>query len=102
VGLVSRVIEAAGIATVALSIVREITAKTPPPRALYLRFHFGHALGEADNVQQQLTVLYLAFQLLFAAPTPGTIGESGLRWRRETYAAPDWELFKRLGPLPPG
>jgi D-proline reductase (dithiol) PrdB len=100
VGLVARVIEAAGIATISLSIVREITAKTPPPRALYLRFPFGHALGEADNVPQQLTVLYLAFQLLFAAPAPGTIQESGLRWRRETYTAPHWELFKELGPQP--
>lgn len=37
VGLVARAIDEAGIPTVALSIVREITEKTLPPRALFLR-----------------------------------------------------------------
>lgn len=98
-GLVARAIEAAGIPTVALSIVREITEKCPPPRALFLRFPFGHALGEPGNVNQQFTILYLAFQLLFSATAPGTIKDGGLRWRRETYQPPDWEAFSRLGPL---
>nr|WP_145020196.1 hypothetical protein [Geobacter argillaceus] len=75
-GLVARAIEAAGIPTVALSIVREVTEKSPPPRALFLRFPFGRALGE-----------------------PGTIQDGGLRWRREIYQTPDWEAFRQLGPL---
>lgn len=82
----------------ALSIVREITEKTPPPRALYLRFPFGHALGEPGNRNQQFTVLLLAFRLLFEADRPGTIRDGGLRWRRESYPPPDWEAFRRLGP----
>lgn len=82
----------------ALSIVREITEKTPPPRALYLRFPFGHALGEPGNRNQQLAVLLLAFRLLFEADRPGTIRDGGLRWRRESYSPPDWEAFRRLGP----
>lgn len=81
----------------ALSIVREITEKTPPPRALYLRFPFGHALGEPGNRNQQLAVLLLAFRLLFEADRPGTIRDGGLRWRRESYSSPDWEAFRRLG-----
>ena len=97
-GLVARAIEATGIPTISLSIVREITEKTPPPRALYMRFPFGHALGEPANRDQQLTVLNLAFRLLFEADQPGTIRDSGLRWRRETYGPPDWEAFRRLGP----
>ncbi len=98
-GLVARAIEAAGIPTVALSIVREVTEKSPPPRALFLRFPFGHALGEPDNVNQQFTILYLAFQLLFSATAPGTIQDGGLRWRREIYQTPDWEAFRQIGPL---
>jgi hypothetical protein len=98
VGLVARAIEATGIPTISLSIVREITEKTPPPRALYMRFPFGHALGEPGNRDQQLTILNLAFHLLFEADRPGTIRDSGLRWRREAYAPPDWEAFRRLGP----
>lgn len=83
----------------AISIVREVTEKTPPPRALYLRFPFGHALGEPGNTNQQFAVLFLALQLLFEAAEPGTIRDGGLRWRRETYQPPDWEEFKKLGPV---
>lgn len=97
-GLAAREIEGAGIPTISISIVREITEKTPPPRALYLRFPFGHALGEAGNREQQLAILHLAFKLLFEADRPGTIRDAGLRWRRETYTPPDWEALRRLGP----
>ena len=97
-GLVAREIERGGISTVSLSIVREITEKTPPPRALYLRFPFGHALGEPGNPNQHFAVLYRAFRLLFEAERPGTIRDAGLRWRRERYGPPDWEAFRALGP----
>jgi len=100
VGLAARAVEAEGVPTVSLSIVREITEKTPPPRALFLRFPFGHALGEAGRREQHHRVLYLALELLFSAATPGTIRDAGLRWRRETYPEPDWEAFQRLGPRP--
>lgn len=100
-GLVARAIEAAGIPTVALSIVREVTEKTPPPRALFLRFPFGHALGEAKNRNQQLHILFLAFRLLFTAPAPGTLVAAGLRWRRDVYPHPDWETWRALAPPPP-
>ncbi|GAB6062939.1 reductase [Deferrisoma palaeochoriense] len=96
-GLVARAVEAAGVATVALSIVRQITEKTPPPRALFLRFPFGHALGEPGNRNQHLEILRRAFEVLFTAPGPGTLVDAGLRWRRETYPEPDWEAWRRLG-----
>jgi len=99
VGLAARAIEAEGIPTTSLSIVREVTEKTPPPRALYMRFPFGHALGEAGKRDQQLDILYRAFSLLFEAEEPGTIRDSGLRWKRESYPAPDWEAFKSLEPI---
>jgi D-proline reductase (dithiol) PrdB len=99
VGLVSRVIEAAGIPTVSLSIVREVTEKTPPPRALFSRFPFGHALGEAGQREQQLDLLLRAFTLLFEAAEPGTLRDTGLRWRREEYREPDWEAWRGLAPI---
>ncbi len=94
-GLVARAVEARGIPTVALSIVREITEKTPPPRALYLRFPFGHALGEPGQREQHLAVLGLALEHLFAARKPGEIRDAGLRWRRERYGPPDWDALRR-------
>lgn len=98
-GLVARAIEAAGIPTTSLSIVREVTEKTPPPRALYMRFPFGHALGEVGARNQQFDILLRAFELLFEAEEPGTIRDSGLRWKRESYPDPDLERFRRLGPV---
>ena len=97
-GLAARAIEGAGIPTVSLSIVREITERSPPPRALFLRFPFGHALGEPGVPEQHFAVLYRAFRLLFAAGAPGTIEDAGLRWRREEYGPPDWEAFRALRP----
>jgi len=80
--------------------VREVTEKTPPPRALYLRFPFGHALGEVGQRNQQLDIIGRAFTLLFEAPLAGTIEDSGLRWKRESYPDPDWAAWRDLGPKP--
>jgi D-proline reductase (dithiol) PrdB len=98
VGLVAREVERRGIATVAISIVRQATEATPPPRALFVRFPFGHALGEPGNRDQQIAVLLRAFRLLYEARAPGEIRDAGLRWRRETYPPPQWAEFAALAP----
>ena len=98
-GLIAREVERVGIPTVALSIVRDITEKVPPPRALFLRFPFGHALGEKGDENRHLDVLYRAFALLFEAREPGEIRDAGLRWRRGGSPAPDWEAWRALGPV---
>lgn len=86
-GLIQRAIEAVGIPTISISILRDVTEKVRPPRALFLRWPFGHPLGEAGNVAQQFTVLYEAFDFLYAA-SPGEIRDLPYRWRRETYRLP--------------
>ncbi len=63
------------------------------PRALFLKWPLGHPLGEPERPAQQRTVIYLALQVLLTAQEPGFIVEPGLRWRRETYAEPDWSLL---------
>lgn len=70
-----------------LSILRDVTAKVKPPRALFLRWPFGHPLGEPENLAQQFTVLYEAFQFLDTAK-PGELRDLPYRWRRETYSIP--------------
>ncbi|MBI2819160.1 MAG: hypothetical protein HYX73_04205 [Acidobacteria bacterium] len=71
-----------------ISAVRDVTEKVKPPRALFLRWPFGHPLGEAFNVAQQLTVLYDAFQFLYTAQ-PGELRDLPYRWRRESYSVPE-------------
>jgi hypothetical protein len=82
VGLVAREIERQGVATASLSIQRELTEKTRPPRALFLRWPYGHPLGEPFNAAQQRWVLCEALQALVSLQTPGTILDLPYLWRR--------------------
>jgi hypothetical protein len=86
VGLVQREVERAGIPTVGISIVRNYTEKVHPPRSVFLRWPFGHPLGEPGNVPQQRTVLFETFKALYAIQTPGEIMDLPFRWRREDYS----------------
>jgi D-proline reductase (dithiol) PrdB len=67
---------------VSLSIQRELTEKTKPPRALFVRWPYGHPLGEPFNVAQQRWVLLDALRALEQMRTPGTIHDLPYQWRR--------------------
>lgn len=62
--MLARVLEAGGIATTSISLVREHTEKVKPPRALWVPFPFGHALGRPDDPVLQHRVLRAALDLL--------------------------------------
>ena len=64
VGLIQRAIEFAGITTVSISLLREITEKICPPRALFVPFPLGYPLGEPHNPDLQLRIMRAAFSLL--------------------------------------
>ncbi len=64
VGLIQRAIEYAGITTVSISLLREITEKIRPPRALFVPFPLGYPLSEPDNPELQTRVMRAAFALL--------------------------------------
>lgn len=83
--MIQRRIETEGIPTVGISILKEVTAKVRPPRAIYLRYPFGHPLGEAFHVAQQRTILLDALRALETIQEPGTILEPGYRWRRHRF-----------------
>lgn len=85
-GLVQRAIETAGLPTIGITLQREITRRVRPPRALYLRYPFGHPMGEAFATAQQRTILVDALRALETVGVPGTILEPGYRWRRHRFA----------------
>jgi hypothetical protein len=64
VGLIQRHIEYAGITTVSISLLREITEKIRPPRALFVPFALGYPLGKPDNAALQTQIMHAAFALL--------------------------------------
>lgn len=85
-GLVQRAVEAAGVPTVGVSIVRTYSEEVRPPRTVFVRWPYGHPLGEAFNAPQQRTVIRDALRVLAEAAEPGVIVDLPYRWRRETYA----------------
>ncbi len=68
--MLARVFEEHGIATVTIAMVREHAAKVKPPRALFVPFFFGFALGRPDDAGYQHQVLKSAFDLLNSAEGP--------------------------------
>jgi len=87
VGLIQREIEKRGIATVGISIVRDYTEKVRPPRSVFLRWPFGHPLGEPGNVLQQRVVLLRTLRALEDISRPGEIIDLPFAWRRHDYRA---------------
>jgi hypothetical protein len=65
--VLARALETEGVATTSISMVREHTEKVKPPRALFVPFPFGHALGRPDDPALQHQVLRAALAL-FAEP----------------------------------
>jgi D-proline reductase (dithiol) PrdB len=85
VGLIQRAIEHTGIPTIGISIVREYTVKVKPPRTIFLRWPFGHPLGEPFNLSQQRAVLAEAFKALYSIDKPGEIIDIPFKWKRQRY-----------------
>jgi D-proline reductase (dithiol) PrdB len=75
VGLIQRVVEAAGIATISISLSKDITRKVKPPRAVYTGFPLGHPLGFPGQIPQQLQILRLLLKYVQEIDSPGTLIE---------------------------
>ena len=64
VGLIQRAVEAAGISTVSITLIEDITKKVKPPRVLAVPYGFGHPLGEPNNPELQHAIIAEALTLL--------------------------------------
>lgn len=84
-GLIQREIEAQGISTVGISLIRSISEQTKPPRTYFLKYPFGHALGEKFKRNQQVTIFKDCLNILETATEPGTIIDAPYRWRRHEF-----------------
>jgi hypothetical protein len=64
VGLIQGAIEEAGIATVSLSLLREVTKKVRPPRAMFVPFPHGFTLGRPHDPELQHRIIRESLKLL--------------------------------------
>ena len=70
VGLLAAAIERENIATVSISLLREVTSVIRPPRALFVPYKMGYPLGEANNPELQLRIIAAGLKLLTRNDVP--------------------------------
>ncbi len=73
VGLIQSVIEQTGIPTVSVTLLREITERVAPPRALALDLPLGYPLGAPNNPALQTKIILAAFALLAEVVPPAIL-----------------------------
>ncbi len=81
-GLIQRMAEEAGFATVSMGNDAERMAKIKPPRALRVKFGRGSMFGEPGNVERQRRIVMDALEALRTMEAPGTIRELPYAWKR--------------------
>lgn len=64
VGLIQAAIERVGITTVSITLLREITEKIQPPRAMFVPYKLGYPLGQPNNPNLQKKIIKSALSLL--------------------------------------
>ncbi|MGH9104029.1 MAG: hypothetical protein ACRDYD_13770 [Acidimicrobiales bacterium] len=80
IGILARVIEAEGLATVTLSSCRDITESVRPPRAAFLDFPLGNSAGRPKHPEEQRRILTDALRLAEEATSPGEIVDLAYTW----------------------
>jgi len=95
VGLVQRVLESAGIATVSLSMIPDFTASVGAPRVAAIDHPLSRPMGRPGDADGQRAVPRAALEVLTDAARPGTVVELPYAWpesaraaRRDAHVAP--------------
>jgi hypothetical protein len=73
VGLIQSIIEKAGIPTASVSLLREVTERVAPPRALFVDYPLGYPLGTPGDDVLQTRIILAAFELLAERIPPAII-----------------------------
>ncbi|MEX2598591.1 MAG: hypothetical protein WD533_02935 [Dehalococcoidia bacterium] len=68
--MLARVLEEGGLSTAALALIKEHAERVKPPRALFVPFPFGYALGKADDPEFQHKVIKAGLDLLGSNQCP--------------------------------
>lgn len=82
VGLIQRVLDEAGLTTISLTLVREITEMVKPSRALSVRHPFGHTFGDLQDRELQRRILLDCLKAAETITQPGTIVDLPYEWTK--------------------
>jgi hypothetical protein len=84
VGLVQREIEAAGMSTIVLSSIPDLTAAVGAPRVAAIEYPLGLLLGQPGDKEGQRAVLWAALEALEAMTLPGSVHNLPFEWPEST------------------
>jgi hypothetical protein len=90
VPVLARLLEAAGLPTVIVTMMPATAEQLAAPRIVGVEFPFGHPFGQPGDRGTQRLVLEAALRLLAGAIRPGTRVDIDLEWpqpRGEAYKA---------------
>ena len=79
-GLVCRVVEERGIATVCLSTARDISAQVRPPRTVFVNFPMGNAFGAPFDTAMQTRILRECLDCAAQCEAAGAIRDLPHAW----------------------
>lgn len=83
VGLLQRVLDEHGLATVSLTLSPEITGLSKPSLACSVEHPFGLTLGDLDDKATQRAVLEACLREAMRPHPAGTIVDLGFRWTKD-------------------
>jgi len=83
VGLIQRVLDDAGLSTLSLTLVKEITEQVKPSRALFVEHPFGHTFGDVGEQALQRHILLDCLTAAVEIRQPGTILTLPYRWTKD-------------------
>ena len=75
-----RAIERRGIATVSLTVAKDVSEMVRPPRALFLPFMMGHHFGVPFHRELQRKIILTALGLLESAKESGEVASFPMTW----------------------
>lgn len=79
-GLVCRLLEERGIATVCITTGRDLTALVKPPRALFVNHPMGNNFGRPGDAAMQTDILRTALGLIHSVEEGGALIDYPADW----------------------
>jgi hypothetical protein len=80
VGLVQREIESAGLSTIILSSIPDLTAAVGVPRLAAIEYPLGYLLGQPGDSEGQTAVLRATLHALAEMTRPGNVSHLPFEW----------------------
>lgn len=91
-GLVCRLVEERGIATVYVATGRDLAVQVKPPRTLFVNYPMGNNFGRANDPETQTRILRAALEMIDSA-SAGELIDYPVPWEGAFQYAPGGQVI---------